>query len=58
MPAVWQVQNVKPTLFSKIVWDGCETKRKADYVRHQIAPSMMAECEAFFPTAAASRKSG
>jgi len=24
MPAVWQVQMVKPTLFSIFLWDGCE----------------------------------
>jgi hypothetical protein len=24
MPALWQVQMVKPTLFSNFLWDGCE----------------------------------
>src|SRR5271168_587107 len=24
MPAVWQVQRVKPTLFSICLWDGCD----------------------------------
>jgi hypothetical protein len=23
MPALWQVQMVKPTLFSNFLWDGC-----------------------------------
>ncbi|MHB8524185.1 MAG: hypothetical protein ACYDH9_25980, partial [Limisphaerales bacterium] len=36
IPAVWQVQIVKPTLFFDFLWDGCDLKPWAIYAGNPL----------------------